>query len=110
MELSEIKLSPIELEKKVIETIKSIYDPEIPVNIYDLGLIYDVKITAEDEVVVLMTLTAPSCPVAGGLPLDVELAIKAMPEVKNAKVLLTFDPPWNPGLLSDEAKLILGML
>jgi FeS assembly SUF system protein len=110
MEHSEIKLSPIELEKKVIETIKTIYDPEIPVNIYDLGLIYDVKITAEDEVVVLMTLTAPSCPVAGGLPMDVELAIKAMPEVKNAKVLLTFDPPWNPSLLSDEAKLILGML
>jgi len=104
------KLTPIELEKKVIETIKTVFDPEIPVNIYDLGLIYDIKVTEENEVVVLMTLTAPTCPVAGGLPIDVEMAIKAMPEVKNAKVLLTFDPPWNPSLLTDEAKLVLGLL
>lgn len=110
MDQQVIKLSPQEFEQKVIETIKTIFDPEIPVNIYDLGLIYDIKITEENEVVVLMTLTAPTCPVAGGLPIDVEMAIKAMPEVKNAKVLLTFDPPWNPSLLSDEAKLILGML
>lgn len=104
------KLTPIELEKKVIETIKTVFDPEIPVNIYDLGLIYDIQVTEESEVVVLMTLTAPTCPVAGGLPIDVEMAIKAMPEVKNAKVLLTFDPPWNPSLLTDEAKLVLGLL
>lgn len=110
MEENQAKLSPNELEQKVIETIKTIFDPEIPVNLYDLGLIYDIKTTQEDEVVVLMTLTAPTCPVAGGLPVEVEMAIKAMPEVKNAKVLLTFDPPWNPSLLSDEAKLILGML
>lgn len=110
MEENQAKLTPNELEQKVIATIKTIYDPEIPVNLYDLGLIYDIKTTEEDEVVVLMTLTAPTCPVAGGLPVEVEMAIKAMPEVKNAKVLLTFDPPWNPSLLSDEAKLILGML
>ena len=110
MEENQAKLTPNELEQKVIATIKTIYDPEIPVNLYDLGLIYDIKTTEEDEVVVLMTLTAPTCPVAGGLPVEVEMAIKAMPEVKNAKVLLTFDPPWNPSLLSDEEKLILGML
>ncbi|MGB9702699.1 MAG: iron-sulfur cluster assembly protein [Candidatus Kapaibacteriota bacterium] len=103
-------ITAIELEQKVLEVIKTIYDPEIPVNIYDLGLIYDIKITQENEVVVLMTLTAPSCPVAGGLPIEVEQAIKNIPEVKNAKVLLTFDPPWNPSLLSEEAKLMLGML
>ncbi|MCA1917811.1 MAG: iron-sulfur cluster assembly protein [Flavobacterium piscis] len=103
-------ITAIELEQKVLDVIKTIYDPEIPVNIYDLGLIYDIKITQENEVVVLMTLTAPSCPVAGGLPVEVEQAIKNIPEVKNAKVLLTFDPPWNPSLLSEEAKLMLGML
>lgn len=110
METVAEKLSKLDLEKKVIETIKTIYDPEIPVNIYDLGLIYDIQVTESDEVVVLMTLTAPTCPVAGGLPADVEMAIKSMPEVTNAKVILTFDPPWDPSLLSDEAKLILGLL
>jgi FeS assembly SUF system protein len=103
-------ITAVELEQKVLDIIKTIYDPEIPVNIYDLGLIYDIKITEENEVVVLMTLTAPTCPVAGGLPIEVEQAIKTIPEVKNAKVLLTFDPPWNPSLLSEEAKLMLGML
>lgn len=109
-EVDLFELSPFDLEKKVLDKIKTIYDPEIPVNIHDLGLIYDIKITAENEVVVLMTLTAPSCPVAGGLPIEVENAIKELPEVKNAKVLLAFDPPWNPSLLSEEAKLVLGLL
>lgn len=104
------EISPFDLEKKVLEKIKSVYDPEIPVNIYDLGLIYDIKITAENDVVVLMTLTAPTCPVAGRLPTEVENTIKEIPEVNKAKVLLTFDPPWNPSLLSEEAKLILGLL
>lgn len=103
-------ITAVELEQKVLDIIKTIYDPEIPVNIYDLGLIYDIKITEDNEVVVLMTLTAPTCPVAGGLPIEVEQAIKTIPEVNNAKVLLTFDPPWNPSLLSEEAKLMLGML
>jgi FeS assembly SUF system protein len=110
MEEQVIKTPPSEFEQKIIETIKTVFDPEIPVNVYDLGLIYDIKITEESEVVVLMTLTAPTCPVAGGLPIEVENAIKSREDVKNAKVLLTFDPPWNPELLSDEAKLILGML
>ncbi len=107
--MSEI-LSAIELEQKVIDTLKTIYDPEIPVNIYDLGLIYDIKITEQSEVVILMTLTAPTCPVAGGLPIEVEQTVKQIPEISSAKVLLTFDPPWDPSLLTEEAKLILGML
>lgn len=104
------EITPFQLEAKVLSVIQTVYDPEIPVNIYDLGLIYDIKITAENEVVVLMTLTAPTCPVAGSLVGEVELKIKEIPEVKNAKVLLTFDPPWDPSLLSEEAKLTLGML
>lgn len=98
-----------DIEQKVIDVLKSVYDPEIPVNIYDLGLIYDIQVTEEDEVVVLMTLTAPTCPIAGNLPLEVEDVIRTIPEVKKAKVLLTFDPPWNPGMLSEEARLELGM-
>ena len=103
------EITPFQLESKVISVLRTIYDPEIPVNIYDLGLIYDIKITAENEIVVLMTLTAPACPVAGSLVAEVELRIKEIPEVKDAKVLLTFDPPWDPSLLSEEAKLTLGM-
>ena len=98
-----------DIEQKVIDALKTVYDPEIPVNIYDLGLIYDIQVTEEDEVVVLMTLTAPTCPIAGNLPLEVEDVIRSIPEVTKAKVLLTFDPPWNPGMLSEEARLELGM-
>lgn len=98
-----------DIEQKVIDALKTVYDPEIPVNIYDLGLIYDIQVTEEDEVVVLMTLTAPTCPIAGNMPLEVEDVIRSIPEVTKAKVLLTFDPPWNPGMLSEEARLELGM-
>lgn len=102
-------MTPQELEEKAIEAIKTIYDPEIPVNIYDLGLIYDISITQEKEVVVLMTLTAPGCPEAGVLPGQVEQAIRGIDEVTDAKVILTFNPPWDKSLLSDEAKLELGL-
>ncbi len=98
-----------DIQQKVIDVLKTVFDPEIPVNIYDLGLIYDIQVTEADEVVVLMTLTAPTCPIAGNLPLEVEDAIRTIPEVTKAKVLLTFDPPWNPGMLSEEARLELGM-
>lgn len=97
------------LEYKVIEKIKEIYDPEIPVNIYDLGLIYDVSITENNEAVVLMTLTAPGCPEAGILPGKVEQAIKSVETINDAKVILTFSPPWDMSLMSDEAKLELGL-
>ena len=102
-------MSPQELEIKAIEAIKTVYDPEIPVNIYDLGLIYDISITQENEVVVIMTLTAPGCPEAGVLPGQVEQAIRDIEGVTDAKVILTFSPPWDKSLLSDEAKLELGL-
>jgi FeS assembly SUF system protein len=103
------QISPQELEEKIVNVLKTIYDPEIPVNIYELGLIYDIKITASNEVVVLMTLTAPNCPVAGGMPTDVQDKIKEIPEVTDAKVIITFDPPWNMDLLSEDARLALGL-
>jgi len=99
-----------ELGEKVIRVIKTIYDPEIPVDIYELGLIYDVMVSEEAEVKVLMTLTSPNCPVAESLPQEVEDKIKSLKEVKDAEVEITFDPPWNKDLMSEEAKLELGML
>ncbi len=94
----------------VIRIIKTIYDPEIPVDIYELGLIYDVFVNEDCEVKVLMTLTSPNCPVAESLPADVEEKIKSLPEVTHAEVEITFDPPWSKDLMSEEAKLELGFL
>lgn len=105
----EKKITPIEIEEKVVEALKQVYDPEIPVNIYDLGLIYDISVTQANEVVVLMTLTAPNCPVAGILPGEVEEAAASVPEVTKAKVILTFNPPWDKSMLSEEAMLELGL-
>lgn len=97
------------LYDQIVKAIKTVYDPEIPVDIWELGLIYDLQITAENEVVVLMTLTAPNCPEAEGLPIQVEEAIRSVPEIKDAKVFLTFDPPWDRSRLSDVAKFELGL-
>lgn len=97
------------LELKIIDAIKTVYDPELPVNVWDLGLIYDVQITESNEVVVLMTLTAPNCPEAGALPNEVQTIIREIPEVKDAKVLITFDPPWDKSRVSEDALLILDM-
>jgi len=94
----------------VIEALKEIYDPEIPVNIYDLGLIYGVDVTDGGHVVVTMTLTTPHCPVAESMPGEVELRVGSVPGVGVAEVNLVWDPPWDPQKLSDEAKLELGML
>ncbi len=94
----------------VIEALKEIYDPEIPVNIYDLGLIYGVDVTPDNHVVVTMTLTTPHCPVAESMPAEVELRVGAVPGVGSAEVNLIWDPPWDPQKMSDEAKLELGML
>ena len=88
----------------------TIFDPEIPVDIYELGLIYDVFVNEDYEVKILMTLTTPNCPVAETLPLEVEEKIKSLNDVKDAEVEITFDPPWSQDLMSDEAKLELGML
>lgn len=99
-----------DLYEQVIEALKEIYDPEIPVNIYDLGLIYHVEITPEHHAKVKMTLTTPHCPVAESMPGEVELRVGAVPGVGDAEVELVWDPPWDPQKMSDEAKLELGML
>ena len=99
-----------ELGEKIVKVIKTIFDPEIPVDIYELGLIYDVFVNEDYEVKILMTLTTPNCPVAETLPLEVEDKIKSLNEVKDAEVEITFDPPWSQDLMSDEAKLELGFM
>jgi FeS assembly SUF system protein len=102
--------TPGDLYEAVIEALKDIYDPEIPVNIYDLGLIYHVEITPERHAKVKMTLTTPHCPVAESMPGEVELRVGAVPGVGDAEVELVWDPPWDPEKMSDEARLELGML
>lgn len=99
-----------ELGEKIVSVLKSIYDPEIPVDIYELGLIYDVLVNEENEVKILMTLTTPNCPVAETLPVEVEEKVKSLDMVKDAEVEITFDPPWTQDLMSEEAKLELGLL
>lgn len=99
-----------ELYDAVIDTLKSIYDPEIPVNIYDLGLIYGVEITPDNHAIVSMTLTTPNCPVAESMPGEIELQVGSVPGVGHSEVILVWDPPWDPQKMSDEAKLELGML
>ena len=98
------------LKDKIIGEIKKIYDPEIPVNIYELGLIYDVFVNEDNDVKILMTLTSPNCPVAETLPVEVEEKVKSLDEIKDVQVEITFDPPWTQDLISEEAKLELGML
>ena len=105
----EVKDTEKDLEQKVVQMLKSCYDPEIPVDIYELGLIYEIKISEENDVHVLMTLTSPACPVAETLPPEVEQKIAGVDGVKSAKVEITFDPPWEKDMMSDEAKLELGM-
>jgi FeS assembly SUF system protein len=99
-----------ELQEAVIEALKSIYDPEIPVDIYELGLIYDVAISEDGDAVVTMTLTTPHCPVAESMPGEVELRVLSVPGIRDAEVKLVWDPPWDPSKMSDEARLELGML
>ena len=98
------------LGEKIVMVLKTIYDPEIPVDIYELGLIYDVFVNEDYDVKVLMTLTTPNCPVAETLPVEVEEKVKSINEVKDAEVEITFDPPWTQDLMSEEAKLELGLL
>lgn len=103
-------INTAELGEKIVRVLKTIYDPEIPVDIYELGLIYDVFVNEDYDVKILMTLTTPNCPVAETLPLEVEEKVKSLNDVKSAVVEITFDPPWNQDLMSEEAKLELGML
>ena len=98
------------LQEAVIEALKSIYDPEIPVDIYELGLIYDVTISEEGDAVITMTLTTPHCPVAESMPGEVEMRVLAVPGIRDAEVKLVWEPAWDPSKMSDEARLELGML
>ena len=97
------------LKDQVIAAMRKVYDPEMPVNIYELGLIYGVEVSDAGEVAIRMTLTAPNCPVAGTLPADVERAVRAVPGVSGVKLELTFDPPWSKDRMSEAAKLALGI-
>jgi FeS assembly SUF system protein len=99
-----------ELTDRVIDTLKSIYDPEIPVDIYELGLIYDIAISEDGDAVITMTLTTPHCPVAESMPGEVEMRVLSVPGIRDAEVKLVWDPPWDPSKMSDEARLELGML
>ncbi len=99
-----------DIKNEAMQVCKSIQDPEIPVSIWDLGLIYDIQVTENKEIAVLMTLTAPNCPEAGGLPSELQEKLKEIPEVKDAKVMLTFDPPWDKSLLSEDVLFMLGLL
>lgn len=103
-------LSTKEVENQVIDILKTIYDPEIPVNIYDLGLIYEVKVNDDFHVDILMTLTSPNCPVAESLPNEVETKSAGLWSVKSAKVEIIWDPPWDKEMMSEEAKYELGFL
>lgn len=98
------------LGESIVKVLKTIYDPEIPVDIYELGLIYDVMVNEDYEVKILMTLTSPNCPVAETLPVEVEEKVKSINQIKDVEVEITFDPPWTQELMSEEAKLELGML
>jgi len=108
--MSEETIDTQELGEKIVKVLKTIYDPEIPVDIYELGLIYDVFVNEDNDVKILMTLTSPNCPVAETLPVEVEEKVKSLNAVKDAEVEITFDPPWTQDLMSEEAKLEIGLL
>jgi FeS assembly SUF system protein len=97
------------MREKIIAALSKVFDPEIPMDIYNLGLIYDVKVNAAGEAYIKMTLTAPNCPVAGTLPAEVERAARAVPGIKDVKLELVFDPPWDKSRMSPEARMLLGL-
>ncbi len=106
----DIASGPVELREHIIDALKEIYDPEIPVNIYELGLIYEVNVADDMSAEVIMTLTTPHCPVAESMPGEVELRVGSVPGVMSAEVKLVWDPPWDMSRMSDEARLELGLL
>lgn len=99
-----------EVKEEVIKVLRTCYDPEIPVDVWELGLIYDILVAVNGDVLIVMTLTSPACPVAGILPVEIEQKVKSHPKVTDCKVQLTFDPPWNQNMMSEVAKLELGFL
>jgi len=108
--MAEDTINTEKLGDEIVRVIKTIYDPEIPVDIYELGLIYDVFVNENNDVRIIMTLTSPNCPVAESLPQEVQEKIKSIDMVNDVEVELTFDPPWSQDIMSEEAKLELGML
>lgn len=104
-----MSIDTVELGDKIIKAIKTVYDPEIPVDVYELGLIYDVMVSPEAEVKIIMTLTTPNCPVAESLPQEVKDRVAMVSMVKSVDLELTFDPPWSQDLMSEEARFELGM-
>jgi len=102
--------SALEVREKVLEVLRNTYDPEIPVNIYELGLVYEVSVEDSGGVYIRMTLTSPACPVAGSLPPEVESRVRVIPGVTDVRLDLVWDPPWNPGMMSEAARLQLGMM
>ena len=104
------KVSKEDLEQQIVEALKTVYDPEIPINIYDLGLIYEVRVHDDQTAFIKMTLTAPNCPAAEMLPQQVEYVAGAVPGVEDVRVQLTFDPPFTPDMMSEEARLTLGFM
>ena len=104
-----VRIKDAPLEDQIWHQLKQVYDPEIPVNILELGLIYEINVLEGNDIIVKMTLTSPACPVAETLPVDVEQKIKEIPDVNNAKVEITFDPPWEKDMMSEEANMELGM-
>tara|TARA_Y100000816_G_C26085776_1_gene572936 strand:+ start:1656 stop:1976 length:321 start_codon:yes stop_codon:yes gene_type:complete len=104
------KKKKIQLKEKIVRSIKTVYDPEIPVDVYELGLIYEIKILDDNNVHVLMTLTSPSCPAAESIPNDVKNRVEMIKEINEVEVEITFDPPYTTDLMSEEAKLELGFM
>ena len=104
------KKKKIQLKEKIVRSIKTVYDPEIPVDVYELGLIYEIKILDDNNVHVLMTLTSPSCPAAESIPNDVKNRVEMIKEINEVDVEITFDPPYTTDLMSEEAKLELGFM
>ena len=104
------ELNKQELEEKIIQALKTCYDPEIPVDIFELGLIYEIAIDNEANVIIKMTLTSPACPVAGSLPPEVEGKVKSIPGVRDAKVQVVWSPPWDKDMMSEVAKVELGFM
>ena len=107
--MTDVDSSPTPLETTIIEALKTIYDPEIPVNIYEMGMIYAIDVSPEHTVALRMTLTSPACPVAGSLPGEVEQKVKSVPVVLTCTVELVWDPPWDPSMMSEAARLELNL-
>ncbi len=107
---SESKTTYLQLESEILKVIKEVFDPEIPVNVYDLGLIYEIDVDDYDNVDIKMTLTAPNCPVADSMPNEIKEKVKSVEGVNNVNIEMVFDPPWSASMMSEEAKLVLGYL